>query len=289
MDILPRRPREPEQRKREQHRPHHRAVEPVLGLQLRVVARGAGLVRPLLICNRVNIDKQPRSQDDTKPDTEESEPALARVEAVDAVEDDGERVEEAEQDAEVECRVHAETRDDGLGAEHAQRTQDRDEEEELDAGEAGGERVGWRRDGKALRAVLEDDFLVGFLRREGDGVGEEADEEDGPLGPAPALGLGGEAADRGPDGGAEEGGQEEDGAGGGAVDGGPEVGVCAGADGEGACADGAGEEAAHQQGAEVGGEAGAEGEEEGGREGVQVDGAAAEGFADRGGDDGAEG
>ena len=278
MNILPRRPREPKQRDREQHRPYHRAVEPVLRWQLLVVARGAGSVGALLVRDVVDVDEEARGADDAEADAEEGEPALAGVEAVDAVEDDRKRVEEAEQDAEVEGRVGAEAGDDRLGGEHAQRTQECDEEEEFDACEARWERVGRRGDGEALRAVLEDDFLVGFFRGEGHEVGEQADEEDGPLRPAPAFGLGGEAADGGTNRGTEEGCEEEDGAGCGAVDGRPEVGVRAGADGEGACADCSGEESAHEKGAEVLREACAEGEEEGGREGVHVNCSTAECF-----------
>jgi len=73
-----------------------------------------------------------------------------------------------------------------------QRPEERDGEEELDPGCGAGEWGRRRRDAELLVPALDDGFLVGFLDEQEGELGEDGEEYERPLGPAPAFADGDE-------------------------------------------------------------------------------------------------
>ena len=67
------------------------------------------------------------------------------------------------------------------------RPQERNGEEESQFGEREGEGSGWRREAAGFETLEEEGFLVGFVSEECEEEGEDGEEDEGPLGPAPGF------------------------------------------------------------------------------------------------------
>ena len=124
MDVRARRPREPEEGDGEQEATQNSGVEAFLGREVRSIARGATLEGFLAVNEAVDEDEECSGEDAADSDSQEGEAGFTGVEVVDSLEDEGEGVEEAEEDAEVEGGVDGEEGDDGFGEEHAEGAED---------------------------------------------------------------------------------------------------------------------------------------------------------------------
>ena len=142
--------------------------------------RQAALVLPA-IPGAIEQQLGKRGEQAADADGDESEAGEAGAEVVDALEDDGEGVEEGEEDGEVEADVDAQEGDDGFGDDHVEGAEERDCQEEFEGGEAGGAGAGGEGEALLKAAVLEDYFFVGFFLGEGEEDGEGGEHEDGPL------------------------------------------------------------------------------------------------------------
>lgn len=182
MHIRSGRPAKPKQPDRQPQTPHHRRIQPMFRdhQSLPALCQTPQILFPV----QDSIEHRSRAggQNAADPNRHEGEARIPSVEAVDALEDDGEGVEEGKEDGEVEADVEAEVADDGLGEDHMNGPEQGNSEQKLNGREAGGAGSGWWWEAKSSSALLEDDFLIGFLLGEGEEVGEDSCKYYWPLG-----------------------------------------------------------------------------------------------------------
>jgi len=126
---------------------------------------------------------------------QEHETRLLSIEAIQALKHIRERREEREQHRKIECHVKGQESDDRFRDEHVKRTEQSDGEHELYFRSGGGEGRGWKDVAAFLGTALEEGFLVGFLGDDSEEEGENGEEDEGPLSPAPRFADGYEGAD----------------------------------------------------------------------------------------------
>ncbi|KAI9769246.1 MAG: hypothetical protein M1840_004375 [Geoglossum simile] len=128
------------------------------------------------------------SQHTADPNRQKRQPDLCAVKPIYAMEDERKRSEEGKEYAECEGDVEAEEEDDWFGEEHVYRPGERSGKEVVGTGQDGGGVLGRRGALAGAAGVVEEDNLfVGFRGGDGQEIGEGGKEEDGPLGPAPAI------------------------------------------------------------------------------------------------------
>ena len=194
VHVASRRPREPEEADGQEDGADHGRVEAVFGCDGPSEAGGAGLQGAMAVGAAVDEDAGEGGDGGAEAEPQEHEARLAAVEAVDALESVREGGKEGELDGEVEADVERVEAHDGLGEDHGDRAGDGDEEEEFDGGQA----ARWaqppgRFETETFGPFLEDGPLVRLRLKQGQDPGDSTYEENGPLRPAPAFGLGGEA------------------------------------------------------------------------------------------------
>lgn len=176
MYIRSRRPAKPKQPDRQAQTPHHSRIQPMFRYHQSLPPLFQAPQILFTIPDPIQHRSRACRQDAPDPNRHEREPRIPGVEAVDALKDDGKGVEERKEDGEVEADVEAEEADDGLGEDHMNGAEQGNSEQKLNGREAGRTGSGWWGEAKFSSALLEDDFLIGFLLGEGEDVGEDCCE-----------------------------------------------------------------------------------------------------------------